>query len=132
MSEESARQFAEDWYSAWNSHDLESILEHYSEQVVFASPFVATLVGEPDGEMRGKAELRHYFARALTKFPDLHFEPIELLIGVHSLVLIYRSVNNQLAAETMRFNRSGSIIDVRCHYCDGSEILSIHNRKAMS
>jgi ketosteroid isomerase-like protein len=27
-----ARQFAQDWVNAWNSHDLDSILTHYQPQ----------------------------------------------------------------------------------------------------
>jgi ketosteroid isomerase-like protein len=125
MSEESDRRFAEEWYAAWNAHDLDSILKHYAEDVVFASPFVVRVVGEPDGEMRGRAELRHYFARALSLYPDLRFEPIQTIHGVRSVILLYRSVGGLLAAEMMTFGRSGLIEEVRCHYVETSPILEI-------
>ena len=31
-----ARAFAANWIAAWNAHDLERILEHYTEDVSFA------------------------------------------------------------------------------------------------
>jgi ketosteroid isomerase-like protein len=116
MSEETAQTFAQDWYEAWNAHDLEAILEHYAEDVVFASPFVQQLVGEPNGEMRGKHELRHYFARALTNYPELCFEPIGLVVGVRSVVLTYKSVKGLVAGEYMRFDDEGKVCAVACHY----------------
>ena len=42
MDKEQAQQLAEEWYAAWNSHDLERILSHYSDDVVFVSPAPTT------------------------------------------------------------------------------------------
>jgi ketosteroid isomerase-like protein len=39
-----AERFAADWIAAWNSHDLDVILSHYADDVVFHSPRIA-LVG---------------------------------------------------------------------------------------
>ena len=58
--------FAREWLTAWNAHDLERILAHYSEDVELTSPFVAKLTGRSEGVLRGKAALRDYFARGLT------------------------------------------------------------------
>ncbi len=30
--------FAQEWLNAWNSHDLEAIMAHYAEDVIFYSP----------------------------------------------------------------------------------------------
>ena len=42
MEKEQAQRLAEEWYGAWNDHDLERILSHYSDDVVFVSPFAAS------------------------------------------------------------------------------------------
>jgi len=55
-----------EWLTAWNAHDLERILAHYSEDAELISPFVAKLTGRSEGVLRGKAALRDYFARGLT------------------------------------------------------------------
>ena len=33
-----AERFAKDWVAAWNSHDLDSILEHYEDDFEMSSP----------------------------------------------------------------------------------------------
>lgn len=31
MDQQRAQHFAEQWYTAWNAHDLTAILDHYTE-----------------------------------------------------------------------------------------------------
>ena len=66
-----ARKMAEHWCDAWNRRDLDSIMQHYSDDVALNSPFVAERLGNADGWVRGKDNLRAYFALGLKK-PDLH------------------------------------------------------------
>jgi len=48
------QRLAQDWYAAWKAHDLEAVLSHYAEDVVFTSPFAARLDASPDGVVVGK------------------------------------------------------------------------------
>ncbi len=82
MDDQRAQRFAEQWYAAWNSRDLAAILEHYADDVEMASPLVSTLTGRDGGRIVGKDALRAYFTAGLEKYPALHFEPIELFVGV--------------------------------------------------
>jgi uncharacterized protein (TIGR02246 family) len=91
MDKEQAQRLAEEWYAAWNDHDLERILSHYSDDVVFVSPFAVEIAGRADGRLEGKEALRTYFGAALDRFPDLRFEPIALMIGIDSVVTTARS-----------------------------------------
>ena len=116
MTAEKALEFAREWYDAWNSHDLDSVLDHYADSVSFQSPFVLRIIGVPHGELRGKHEVRHYFARALSAFPNLCFEPVSVFAGINSVVLVYKSVNGLIAAETMDFDSHGKVCRVSCHY----------------
>jgi ketosteroid isomerase-like protein len=108
--------FANEWVAAWNSHDLDTIMEHYAEDIVFYSPFIKKVNDEVTGRITGKRALREYFSRALSVYTDLHFELYHVLEGVDSLVLYYKSVGNRLAAEMMVLNEDEKIIEVRAHY----------------
>jgi len=93
-------RFASEWIQAWNAHDLEAILEHYDESIVFTSPFVQQWGDQNDGTLKGKAALRLYFDSALKRFDNLHFELISVFSGAQSVVLYYRSVSGLFCAET--------------------------------
>lgn len=65
-----ASDFANKWVASWNQRDIESIMSHYSNDIVFRSPRVAarhavTGVGSASGELRGLDSLRTYFSEAL-------------------------------------------------------------------
>src|SRR5262245_9936800 len=81
--------FARHWIEAWNSHDLEAIMSHYSQDVVLTSPVAARLLDEPSGTVKGHAALRAYFKRGLEAYPNLHFELLDVMQGLWSIVLCY-------------------------------------------
>jgi hypothetical protein len=110
------QSFAEEWYEAWNTHDLDRILRHYREDVTFRSPFVAAITGRQEGILLGRRELASYFERALLAYPDLRFEPLALFAEAHGLVLQYRSVDGLTAAEVMWLDRNLRVITAVAHY----------------
>jgi hypothetical protein len=111
-----ADEFAREWIAAWNSRDLGRILGHYSDDVVFSSPFVKSLGGCFTSAVCGREDLREYFESALDKFPALHFHLRAVLLGVETVTLLYDSVNGLLAAETMAWNAAGEIERVWAQY----------------
>ena len=68
FSEAEARQFAQGWVEAWNSHDLDAVMSHYAAEVVLTSPTAARLLGDPSGRVAGKAAVRSYFERGLEAY----------------------------------------------------------------
>jgi len=116
LTEQRARTLAAEWIDAWNRHDLDAILVHYAEAVEFTSPFVVRLLDDLTGTVRGKAALREYFARGLGAYPDLRFELLQVLVGVNSVTVYYRSVGNRLAAEVMELDAQGQVVRVLAHY----------------
>jgi len=116
MTSEEARCFAEEWVDAWNRHDLERILGHYAEDVVFTSPFAAKLIPGGDGTVRGRSALRDYFKAGLAAYPDLRFTLRHVAVGVESVTLLYDSVKGLLAAEMMTLNDRLKVTRVHCHY----------------
>jgi predicted ester cyclase len=116
ITQQKAHQIAREWIEGWNSHDLDAIVSHYADGVEFTSPFVVKLLNNPSGTIKGKEALRSYFERALAAYPDLKFDLIQVLTGVDSVTVYYRSVNEMMAAEVMALNSNGEIVRVMAHY----------------
>ena len=111
-----AREFAQDWVDAWNSHDLERILTHYDDEVLLVSPVALKLLSG-DGTVRGKAALREYFLRGIQAFPDLRFNLIDALWGIETIVVYYiNNVRGTKTAEVMLMNPAGKIRRVWANY----------------
>jgi hypothetical protein len=103
MSTPEPSKFAAAWLEAWNAHDLEALLAHFADDVVFTSPVAAQLLDDGDGVIRGKAALRAYWTEALRRIPDLRFELVGVYAGVDALVVNYRNQKGGLVNEVMRF-----------------------------
>jgi steroid delta-isomerase len=71
MTHERAAAFATEWAQAWNARDVEKVLAHFAEDVVFTSPTAMAVVGI--GTVRGKAALRAYWMKALEHIGSLKF-----------------------------------------------------------
>ena len=111
-----AEKFARDWIDDWNSHDLERILSHYSDQFEMFSPKIIQIAGEPSGTLKGKDAVGKYWAKALEIIPDLRFELVTLLVGVNSLTLTYKGARGRLAAEVFHFGPDLKVSRAYAHY----------------
>jgi hypothetical protein len=118
MMEVDFDRFAGEWIAAWNAHDLEAIVSHYAQDVVYYSPLLATLVGPEEATLRGRDAVRDYFARGLEAYPDLRFELKRVLVGTDSCVLLYRSIESRLSAELLVLDGAGKVREVRAHYAE--------------
>jgi ketosteroid isomerase-like protein len=96
--------FTEDWVTAWNRHDVDAVLAHFRDDVVFTSPVAPRVVPESKGVVRGKAALREYWLVALTSIPDLHFDIIGVYKGESVLVINYRNQSGTLVNEVLEFD----------------------------
>ena len=110
MDQAQADKFAEDWVAAWNRRDIEAVLEHCSDQIVFHSPRIALTMGEGKIHVEGKDELRAYWTRALHLAPDLHFELRSVILGSSAITLLYRNQRSQNVSETLVFGEDGRVI----------------------
>ena len=102
-----ALEFAKDWIEAWNSHDLDRILSHYTDDVEVSSPLVAERLGRPGGVVKGKDAVREYWRQSMSLEPPLTFELLDVLVGVDQLTLYYRSVGRRVVGETLLIDASG-------------------------
>jgi len=71
MTTDDARTFAARWAQAWNSRDIEKVLAHFHDDVVFTSPTALAVMGTPT--VRGKESLRAYWTTALSRLTSLRF-----------------------------------------------------------
>ena len=104
---QAAQTFAAKWLDAWNSHDIETILSHYADDIVFLSPLAQQRVG--DGRVIGIEALRNYWSIGLSQQPKLRFELERVLTGFGVLTVCYRNHRGQSVAETLEFNESGKV-----------------------
>jgi ketosteroid isomerase-like protein len=111
-----AQTFAQEWVDSWNSHDLDRIMSHYSDDFEMTSPFIVMMANEPAGTLKGKEKVRAYWARALERLPDLHFDLIEVLVSVDSITIYYHAVLGKRAAEVFFLDGKGKVTRAFAHY----------------
>lgn len=96
--------FSREWFAAWNAHDIEAVLAHFHQDAVFTSLYGAEIAPHTGGVFRGKQAIRTYWADALTRNPDLRFEPVGTYVGARTLVLNYRNHKGGLVNEVLIFD----------------------------
>jgi len=101
-------EFAQRWVRAWNARDVESVLVHCADDVVFTSPTARRVVPASAGTVVGKQALRDYWVAALQGNPDLRFTLLGVYVGVDTVVLHYRNQVGGLVNEVMTF-RNGLV-----------------------
>src|SRR5689334_5690532 len=105
MTKDFADAFARSWIDSWNSHDLEKILLHYSEDFIIETPMAVKLYPQSGGIVAGKSEVRKYWSIGLERNPDLRFEILDVLISVNSLAIyMLNASSNKKSVEVMSFN----------------------------
>jgi len=109
--------FAKDWEDGWNSHDLDRIMAHYRNDIVFRSQKAVALVGA--GELVGKPALKAYWQAALDRQPRLRFVVQDVFAGHDMMTLTYVNHAGVFAAETLYFDAEGLVYQAAaCHRAD--------------
>ncbi len=97
------RRFAAEWIRAWNARDVDAVLTHFADDVIFTSPTATRVVPESGGTVRGKNALRRYWTLALEGNPDLHFDLVGVYAGVDTIVLHYQNQLGGFVNEVLTF-----------------------------
>lgn len=105
-----ADAFARDWLSAWNDREIERILSHYSEEIIFHSPRIARVLGKDVMSVFGKRALRDYWTKALALAPQLFFEMDDILVGSDAMTILYTNHREEQVAETFVFGPAGLVV----------------------
>ena len=98
-----------DWVAAWNSHDLERVLVLYSDDFEMTSDKIPALGFDASGTLRGKANVRAYWSKALSMITGLHFELIDTYVSPDSIVVFYQNERGHKICEYLRLNAEGKI-----------------------
>ena len=69
---------AEQWFEASNQHDIEKLLDLYSEDAAHYSPKLKLHQPESTGLIKGKEALRLWWTDAFKRLPQLHYTPLKL------------------------------------------------------
>jgi ketosteroid isomerase-like protein len=80
------------WLACFNARDLEGLLALYAEDAVHTSPKLRDRRPETRGEVRGKAALREWWADAMQRLPQLHYDERHLTTGPGRVVMEYLRV----------------------------------------
>jgi ketosteroid isomerase-like protein len=114
-----AEDFARKHVSVWNRHDLDEIVELYTEDVELVSPLAGAVAGGTT--VRGRDALRAYFEAALKKYPELEFRLIDVLACVDTVTLYYYGAGERVVAEVLTLTPDHRISQVLAHYTVGAD-----------
>ena len=87
MDSKALTDLATRWLAAFNERDLTALLSLYEEDAVHVSPKLRDQKPETRGEIRGKEQLRAWWAGAMERLPGLRYEP-EHLTGMGDRVFM--------------------------------------------
>lgn len=104
-----AEKFSKKWIEAFNSHDLDRIIELYDDDFTMESPYIRARMGVESGVLKGKAAVRSYWQKSLALDPPLKFQLIDVFLGVSSVVLLYENIGRKLVCETFTFDHLGKV-----------------------
>ena len=105
------KTFLPDLIRAWNSHNLERVLSHYSDDFELTSPIVKERLNMDGGTLKGKENVRIWWRRVLDKVPDFHLELVDSALATDSTVAMIQksSHNNKHVVSNFTFNDDGKI-----------------------
>jgi ketosteroid isomerase-like protein len=118
MTHENAEAHAKNWIEAWNTHDLERILSHYSQNVVFEAETVKMRWNKADGKLYGIEELRKHFALGLELAPKLKFEFEQVFLAPSGYAIMYRRENGNRVIDTITIDDVGHAAKVIAYYAN--------------
>lgn len=109
MTAEQANELAHSWIEAWNAHDMDAILAHYTDDFEMTTPYIVSIMNDPNGTLKGKEAVGDYWRKALTVYPDLYFKLENVYATVDAVGITYRSVKNRQALEILMLNAEGKV-----------------------
>lgn len=105
--------FAARWAASWNAGEVEKVLAHFHDDIVFTSPTAVEVVGTPT--VHGKDALRAYWVAALRRSGALHFTVNHVFWDAErrEVAIVYTSEiagRQKRIAEHLRFDARGFVV----------------------
>lgn len=83
------KKIALEWFDAFNSHNIKSLLALYDEQAEHYSPKLKVLMPETQGLIKGKPALRAWWTDAFNRLPQLHYKLLQLTADGEQVFMEY-------------------------------------------
>jgi hypothetical protein len=115
-SRDHVRALAERWIAAWNSRDLDRIMEHYAADIEFEANTVVRRWHKADGKLVGLTALREHFQRGLELAASLHFEMEDVFSAPSGYAVLYRRDNGNRVIDVVELDADGKARRVRAFY----------------
>lgn len=77
------------WFEAFNTHNLEQLLQLYHEDAEHYSPKLKIRQPETNGLIKGKSELRAWWQDAFHRLPTLQYEVLYLIADDQRVFMEY-------------------------------------------
>jgi hypothetical protein len=122
VSEDQARVLGEHWERGWNELDIDVIMAPLASDVVFRSPFVPRISGDPAvSAIVGYEAVKQYMAGSFTRATQgLRYTLDATYVAPDSVVLLYRvhrpDGTDRAGADTMVLGADGLVHEWRSHY----------------
>ena len=81
----------------------------FAEDPEMTSDRIPALGFDASGTVRGKADLRAYWSKALALIPNLHFTLIDTYVSPDSVVVFYKNERGNKICEYLRLDTGGKI-----------------------
>lgn len=112
------RALVSDWIDSWNRRDLDGIMTHYADGVVFEANTVITRWARPDGRLHGVGELREHFRRGLELAPTLQFNLESVFTSPSGYAVLYGRDNGNRVLDVVELNEEFKAINVKAFYLE--------------
>lgn len=110
---------AQQWFEAFNEHNLEKLLALYDEQAAHYSPKLKIRQPETNGLVKGKDNLRTWWKDSFDRLPTLQYHYTTLTADEHRVFMEYvRKVEGEadmLVAEVLDIS-NGMIVASRVYH----------------
>jgi ketosteroid isomerase-like protein len=120
LDDETVHRLERHWEDGWNRQDIETIMAPFAGDVVFSSPGISKLTGDPTRTtIVGRDALRAYLEESFRLVTGIRYTLTATHVGTDSVVLVYAcgpSGTERAGADSMRVDDDGQIIEWRCHY----------------
>ena len=110
------------WEDGWNREDVDTIVAPFASDVVFSSPFVSRITGDPSlSTIRGLPAVRQYVADSFVRATrGIRYTAEASYAGTDTVVLHYTvhhpKSGDRSGADTMRLDADGKVVEWRCQY----------------
>ncbi len=80
---------AEQWFAAFNEHDLEKLLALYDDDAQHYSPKLKVRQPQTNGYIKGKAALRNWWQDAFDRLPSLQYDVLTITANDERVFMEY-------------------------------------------